>query len=467
MSSTASKNKFFRNWFTNRSFLLRLVDLVVTIFGILGVSILTASNYFNTTNANLLSWLLTYLVYFLLIGEIFELYHKTKNRELLILVRNIFLTTLITMFLYLLTPKITPELPKSRLEIVWLYLGMTVPLLAWRLLYNTVFYKDVFLKNILFIGTAAEIVKTLELINKCSLEYKVGAYMSEKEIVELEKYPFYSFNSIELIDLVNKFKIKTILVSDLFDKAFTVGFSGQLIHMFKKGVAIESFHEFNEKLSKRLSLKRFNESFYNYFTVSNYNKDSVYVGLVKVLDMVIALLGLVLLAVLIPFILLLNVFFNRGPLIYSQMRIGYHGEPFKIYKLRTMHCNAEQGTALWATKNDIRATAFGHFLRKTRIDEMPQFINILKGDMNSIGPRPERPEFVSMLEKELPYYAMRHVIKPGLTGWAQVEYPYANSVKDQEMKLRYDLYYIKERTPLLDFKIILKTINSVLFYKGY
>ena len=165
--------------------------------------------------------------------------------------------------------------------------------------------------------------------------------------------------------------------------------------------------------------------------------------------------------------MVLNLFFNKGPLFYSQDRIGHHGEVFKIYKLRTMRVGAEQGKALWASKNDIRATAFGHFLRKTRIDEMPQFINILKREMNIIGPRLERPKFVEILETALPYYGMRHVIKPGLTGWAQVEYPYANSIPDQEMKLRYDLYYIKERTPLLDFKIILKTINTVLFYKGY
>ena len=128
--------------------------------------------------------------------------------------------------------------------------------------------------------------------------------------------------------------------------------------------------------------------------------------------------------------------------------------------------NAEIDGAVWAAKEDHRVTKFGAFLRKTRLDEVPQYINILRGDMGLIGPRPERPEFVKELEEKLPYYAIRHVIKPGLTGWAQVMFPYANSVEEQKMKLRYDLFYIKERGFFLDFKIFIKTINTVLFFKG-
>ena len=131
-----------------------------------------------------------------------------------------------------------------------------------------------------------------------------------------------------------------------------------------------------------------------------------------------------------------------------------------------MVSNAEKNGAQWAEKGDVRITPFGRVLRKTRLDEVPQFLNVLKGDMSLIGPRPERPEFVLILEQELPYYALRHVIKPGLTGWAQVKHPYANSVKDQQEKLLFDLYYIKERNLLLDFKIVIKTISTILFFRG-
>ena len=117
-------------------------------------------------------------------------------------------------------------------------------------------------------------------------------------------------------------------------------------------------------------------------------------------------------------------------------------------------------------KNDARITSFGKFLRNTRLDEFPQFINILRGEMSLIGPRPERPMFVADLEEKIPFYAIRHVVRPGLTGWAQVNYPYANTIEEQETKLRYDLYYIKERNSFLDFKILIKTISTVLFFKG-
>ena len=128
--------------------------------------------------------------------------------------------------------------------------------------------------------------------------------------------------------------------------------------------------------------------------------------------------------------------------------------------------NAEKNGAEWSKKGDGRITPFGRILRKTRIDEVPQFINVLKGEMSLIGPRPERPVFVTKLEHELPYYALRHVIRPGLTGWAQVMHPYARTVKDQQEKLLFDLYYIKERNLLLDLKIVIKTISTILFFRG-
>lgn len=167
-----------------------------------------------------------------------------------------------------------------------------------------------------------------------------------------------------------------------------------------------------------------------------------------------------------PLVFISNLFGNKGKLLYTQKRVGKKGVEFKIIKFRSMVSNAEKNGVVWAKKNDSRVTPFGRLLRKTRIDEVPQFFNVLKGDMSLIGPRPERPEFVRQLEKDLPFYAIRHVIKPGLTGWAQVMHPYANTVEDQHKKLMYDLYYIKERNILLDFKIVIKTLSTVLFFRG-
>jgi len=156
-----------------------------------------------------------------------------------------------------------------------------------------------------------------------------------------------------------------------------------------------------------------------------------------------------------------------APVFYQQTRVGYLGKPFGVLKFRSMTTNAEKdGVAQWATKNDSRVTRTGNIMRTTRIDELPQIINVLKGDMSFVGPRPERPEFVEQLSKEIKFYDERHAVKPGITGWAQVSYPYGASKKDSEQKQEFDLYYIKNHTLFLDSLILLQTAEVVLFGKG-
>jgi len=168
----------------------------------------------------------------------------------------------------------------------------------------------------------------------------------------------------------------------------------------------------------------------------------------------------------VPILLILNLIWNKGPLFYTQERVGKNNKVFTIYKLRSMVFDAEKNGAVFAEKNDVRITRFGKFLRKSRLDEVPQFINILKGQMAIIGPRPERPVFVKQIAQKLPFYQTRHVIKPGLTGWAQVNHSYTDTIDDALIKLQYDLFYIKHRSIFLDINIIIKTIGTVLFYKG-
>lgn len=152
---------------------------------------------------------------------------------------------------------------------------------------------------------------------------------------------------------------------------------------------------------------------------------------------------------------------DGGPVVYSQERVGKNGKVFRMYKLRSMRRNAETAGALWADARDPRITPVGSILRKTHLDEVPQMLNIIKGDLAIIGPRAERPEFVAQLEQQIPYYYLRHTIKPGFTGWAQIKYRYARSVEDSREKFEYDLYYLKNRSPLLDIGIILKTLQII------
>ena len=158
---------------------------------------------------------------------------------------------------------------------------------------------------------------------------------------------------------------------------------------------------------------------------------------------------------------------SRGPAFYRQQRVGLYGQLFYVLKLRSMRQDAEVGgTAVWAEKDDPRITRVGRFIRKTRIDELPQCWSVLKGEMSFVGPRPERPTFVEDLEQKLNYYAERHMVKPGITGWAQINYPYGASVEDARRKLEYDLYYAKNYTPFLDLLILLQTARVILWPEG-
>jgi sugar transferase (PEP-CTERM system associated) len=187
----------------------------------------------------------------------------------------------------------------------------------------------------------------------------------------------------------------------------------------------------------------------------------------RTLDIAASFLGLMVFLPLIPFIILAIKLDSPGPILFRQVRVGQGDRPFTLMKFRSMRQDAESRTgAVWSQENDPRITRVGNVLRRSRLDEIPQLLNILKGDMSLVGPRPERPEFVGELKKRIPYYSERHYVKPGLTGWAQVCYPYGSSVEDAIEKLRYDLYYIKNISILLDFYIILKTFGVVLLGKG-
>lgn len=183
-------------------------------------------------------------------------------------------------------------------------------------------------------------------------------------------------------------------------------------------------------------------------------------GLKRIMDVVTSLVGLALTLPLWPLIAAVIRLDGRGPIFFRQTRVGQYGRLFTIYKFRTMRVDAERNGARWAEKNDARVTRMGRFLRRSRLDELPQLLNILRGDMSLVGPRPERPEFVHTLEEVLPNYRLRHLIKPGLSGWAQIHYGYGASIADAHRKLCYDLYYLKHRSIDLDIGIIVRTMGT-------
>ena len=232
-----------------------------------------------------------------------------------------------------------------------------------------------------------------------------------------------------------------------------------------EGIEVIDAPSFYEKLTGKLLLESINPS---WIIFSKGFKVSALRRIVKrIMDILCSSIGILLTLPLCPFIILAIKLDSAGPTLFRQERVGEREKTFMLYKFRTMRADAEKGTgAVWAQVNDPRVTRVGELFRKCRIDELPQLYNVLIGNMSMVGPRPERPEFVKTLKEVIPYYTERHFVKPGVTGWAQVRYPYGASVEDALEKLRYDLYYIKNVSPVFDLLIILETIKVVLFRQG-
>ena len=253
----------------------------------------------------------------------------------------------------------------------------------------------------------------------------------------------------------------------LMPESFDTDIENHLLDLRFKGTRIFNVSEFYERYLFKVPLKFLDRTWFATSAEYGLINQEIPLRLKRLIDVVLACL---LLALSAPIMLLaaIAIFLqDREAILYSQVRVGKQDANFKIYKFRTMITSAEKdGVAQWAAENDSRITPLGNFLRLTRIDELPQLFNVIKGDMSFIGPRPERPEFVQELEKNIPLYSYRHAVKPGITGWAQVMYRYGASEEDTRKKLEYDLYYIRNYSLMLDVFIVLRTIRVVLFGLG-
>lgn len=230
------------------------------------------------------------------------------------------------------------------------------------------------------------------------------------------------------------------------------------------GIEVIDGHQMYEEESGRLSIDQLRPSALIFST--GFNRRVLAMGLKGVLDVVIAAIGLVLLIPLCILIGLLIKIDSSGPVFYRQMRVGLLGQPYMIWKFRSMYSDAEKSGPRWAEKQDPRVSRVGRILRKLRIDELPQLYNVLRREMSLVGPRPERPVFVNELRKKIPYYDIRHTVRPGVTGWAQTQFRYGSTAEDAHTKLQYDLYYVKNMTVGLDLRILTETIRVVLFGEG-
>ncbi|HPU70860.1 MAG TPA: sugar transferase [Bryobacteraceae bacterium] len=238
-----------------------------------------------------------------------------------------------------------------------------------------------------------------------------------------------------------------------------------LVGLRLRGVKIEDAASALASLTGRVWLSVVRPSWFVY--AEGFRRSKLTLAVKRAVDIVVSAVAIVICAPLVPLIAAAIRLDSRGPVFYRQTRVGYQGRTFQLLKFRSMHENAERANeALWAREQDPRSTRVGRFLRKSRLDELPQFINVLRGEMSFVGPRPERPAFVEQLRKEIPYYDERHSVRPGITGWAQVRYRYGASVNDAERKLEYDLFYLKNMSLAFDMLIAFETVRIVLFGRG-
>lgn len=450
---------------SERKILLRIFDILFVLLALYLIGKTFRFDYFNISTTNFY-WTIVLGLYISVIGSVFEMYNLQVASNQFQVIKSIILTASSTVLIYLLTPIYTPVLPSNRLQILFFYLAVVGSLFIWRMLYVKFFASQRFVKKVIIICDCEQLEELVMGLERSDPHYKVMGYINSDSSKAPDSHYVENINIDKLEGFVLKNSISEIVIASQKTDGITVNLYNQLIHLLENGYIIREYTQVYENITQRIPVQYVARDFYRYFPFSRSNQNHLYLLFVRIIEILISLAGIAVGIALLPLILIGNLFANKGRLFYTQKRVGKNGEVFKILKFRTMIKNAEKNGAVFTTSNDSRITAFGKFLRKTRIDEFPQFVNILKGDMAVIGPRPERPVFVQEIAEKMPFYETRHVIKPGLTGWAQVNYAYGETIDDSLIKLQYDLYYIKHRSFFLDVNIIIKTFSTVLFYRG-
>jgi len=453
---------------SERKILLRLFDVITTLGALSFVGHTFNFNYFSVTDASFY-WTFVLALYLNVLGTVFEMYNLQVASNQFQIIKSILLTSSTTVLFFLLTPIFTPILPSNRLQIVYFFLSITISLFIWRLFYQKFLASQRFIKKVIIVCDQNQLEELTTSLEKADPHYKVIGFVDTdtQANVDVDMVSIIRPVSLDEIEIfVRKNGVSEVVIASQKTDGITVELYNNLLTLLENGFVIRAYTQVYEAITHRIPIQHFDKDFYRYFPFSRSNQNRLYLLIIKLFEVAFSLVGLFIGLLILPFVLIGNLIGNRGPLFYTQTRVGKNGVPFEIYKYRTMIKNAESGGIKFATQGDARITSFGRILRKTRIDEIPQFINILKGDMGFIGPRPERPFFVKELASIMPFYETRHVIKPGLTGWAQVNYSYGESIEESLIKLQYDLYYIKHRSIFLDLNIVIKTFSTVLFYRG-
>ncbi|EKD24169.1 MAG: sugar transferase [uncultured bacterium] len=379
---------------------------------------------------------------------LFELYReknfKPDSQTLAVFARALGVNVALAIAIFYFFFPIFGISPKTNLLIFVVVFALTD--YAFRLVMGNIFVRRGMRNNVLFVGESPEMSTTMEYIKQNpQIGYSVALHLDGTDggLDDLE-------------DIVAERNINTLVIqSSIIKKSSTAKIVYRLLPM---GVRITDFVDFYEQIFKQIPLKEIEE---NWFIENIKPMGPLYLFMRNILERIEAVLFLLILSPIMVLAAFAVKVTSRGPIIYKQERVGKNEEPFYIYKFRSMRADAEKHGAQWATPGDARVTKVGKFLRATHIDEFPQLWNVLRGEISFVGPRPERPEFVADLKKKIPYYEVRHLVKPGITGWAQIGYRYGSTVEDAYRKLEFDIYYLKNMSFALDVLILLKTVKTL------
>ena len=336
---------------------------------------------------------------------------------------------------------------------------LTLALFGWRAAYGWLVQKSYFQERVYVLGTGERALRLVQgLRQRAELGIEVIGWTGNVEgAVTRESVASH------LMELASENRVHRVIVA-MPDRRGTIPMH-EILQLRLRGVKVEEATSWLEKISGRIEVEQLYPSWLIF--QDGFRSSAMFRLIPRVLSTLSSFVLLLFLLPVIPFVLLAIKLDSPGPVLYRQQRVGRGEKTFYCYKFRTMRQDAEADTGpTWAGDDDPRITRVGRFLRRSRLDEIPQLWCVLKGDMGFVGPRPERPEFVKWLTEEIPYYGVRHVVRPGITGWAQIRYKYGNTVDDAKEKLQYDLFYIKNASLGLDLLIMFQTIKIVLLQRG-
>ncbi len=438
--------------------------LALYIWGVSSDEWLGLSREFLTTRVQL--WF--YLLPLIWLALIVELYDIRRAGNIVETARGIGVSALLGLVLYLFLYFASTPNSLPRGGVAYFLASVSVLTFVWRVLYIRVFTTSAFMRRVLIVGGGKAGRTLLQIYNAMQPRpfLIAGIIDDDPEKIGTEVEGYRIIGGAEslpgIIEAENVTDLIVCISGEMGGRMFQT-----LLDLQERGLEIMRMQTVYEELMGRVPIFHLEADWILRNLIENSRINVFYLVAKRLLDLLVGVMGFLLLAAIFPFVAVANLLESGRPIFYTQTRSGQSDREYGLIKFRTMRQDAEKdGVPQWTTKNDQRVTRVGRVLRKTHLDELPQCLNILRGEMSIVGPRPERPELIAMFQKNVPFYRARLLVKPGLTGWAQVHQDYAANVDETNLKLEYDLYYIKHRSLLLDLIIILRTPATVLGLRG-